>query len=444
MNSQAHAVQTGDTVAGCALERLKAILDPSGLRNTVKAACMTFGDSGIPMTSCEVARVHPRGENGFVVDVIAGFENGSTQALFAEVLAGDPSSHLRDIRRKVARQASRCGIADGKRMVPIHVDSELGVFIRPRGDDELIDGIITLRNFEYLLDQIPPDSAARLDGMRSARLLSHRLNRRAVIGISRADDAGGGCILKLYKMWSAKAQRAVALTGYLKRSSFGAASPIRVPETLGFMRTWPGYLMSRASGLPLSDLDGEQRIKGMRLAGHAIGRLHRLPLRLQESHGPADECALLRSWVSLVGSVIPTLRRDIGKAWDHVERLLADPDTQPFTLVHRDFHETQVLISGATATLIDFDTACNGEPALDIGNFLAHLDFASLAYGADCEAAAAEFLRGYAEVHCQPDTARVDTHRRATLLRLACIYAFSSQHGALAPCLAARALEGRS
>ena len=207
MNSQAHGVQTGDTVAECALERLEAILDPSRLRNTLEAACRAFGDSGSPIASCGVARVHPRSD-GFVVDVIAGFENGSTRRLVAEVPADDPSSHLQNIRRRVAKQTARRGIAERDDMPPLHVDSELGVFIRPRGYDESVDGLVTLRNFEHLFDQIPPGAAARLDGMRSTRLLGHRLHRRAVIGISRAGDSGDGYILKLYKQHSTKAQRA--------------------------------------------------------------------------------------------------------------------------------------------------------------------------------------------------------------------------------------------
>ncbi len=416
-----------------ALGRLEAILDLSRLRTVLKAAMSALGD-GPALTSCGIARVHPRGDGGYVMEVAAHLEDGSIRQYFVEIPAGDPMQHLHNIHRRTSKQNARIGSGDQGAMFPIHADDHLGVFVRPRGFDELIDGLVTQKNFNQFRDQLPPDVAAHLVDPCPTRLLAHRLHRRAVVGI------GDRYILKLYKKKSAKAQQATAFTTLLEHTSFGEGSAVRVPKTLALLKSWPGYLMLQSEGLPLSTLRSEDRTQGMRLAGEAIGHLHRLPLRLQENHSQYDECALLRPWVQLISSMYPSLSRDAGKAYNHVEKLLAYGDAEPFTLVHRDFHESQVLISGTTATLIDFDTACNGEPAQDIGNFLGHLDFAALIANTDDEAAAAEFLRGYAHGHGQPNTARVEAHRRATLLRLACIYAFSSEHSRLSPRLAAMAL----
>ena len=44
-------------------------------------------------------------------------------------------------------------------------------------------------------------------------------------------------------------------------------------------------------------------------------------------------------------------------------------------LVHRDFHDGQVLLDESYAVgLIDFDLMAAGDPALDVANFLCHLE----------------------------------------------------------------------
>ena len=48
------------------------------------------------------------------------------------------------------------------------------------------------------------------------------------------------------------------------------------------------------------------------------------------------------------------------------------------TMIHRDCYDAQVLWDGARAWIVDFDQLSVGDPALDLGHFVAHL--ASFAY----------------------------------------------------------------
>ncbi len=41
--------------------------------------------------------------------------------------------------------------------------------------------------------------------------------------------------------------------------------------------------------------------------------------------------------------------------------------------IHRDFYADQVLVDQSRLYLIDWDLYCEGDPALDIGNFLGHV-----------------------------------------------------------------------
>src|SRR5439155_8520258 len=46
--------------------------------------------------------------------------------------------------------------------------------------------------------------------------------------------------------------------------------------------------------------------------------------------------------------------------------------------IHRDFYADQVIVDGERLFLLDFDLYCEGDPALDIGNFLGHITEQSL------------------------------------------------------------------
>jgi aminoglycoside phosphotransferase (APT) family kinase protein len=58
------------------------------------------------------------------------------------------------------------------------------------------------------------------------------------------------------------------------------------------------------------------------------------------------------------------------------------------TFLHGDFKGTQVLIDAGRLAVIDLDSACVGDPAVDVGNMMADLHreaaFADTDYSRDC------------------------------------------------------------
>jgi Ser/Thr protein kinase RdoA (MazF antagonist) len=101
-------------------------------------------------------------------------------------------------------------------------------------------------------------------------------------------------------------------------------------------------------------------------------------------------------------------------------------------VIHRDLHEKQVMIDGDHATFIDLDTLAVGEAALDIANFLVHLDL-RVALGLPVErarATATAFLDAYHPSRAVVE--RIAAHAAVTRIRLACVYAFRPLQAALA------------
>jgi len=84
---------------------------------------------------------------------------------------------------------------------------------------------------------------------------------------------------------------------------------------------------------------------------------------LQMLHQRLREVAALRpQWAVRIEALIPA-----------TQRLGAHLLPNPTTGIHRDCYADQVLVDGEQLYWLDLDLFCEGDPALDVGNFIAHL-----------------------------------------------------------------------
>jgi aminoglycoside phosphotransferase (APT) family kinase protein len=79
---------------------------------------------------------------------------------------------------------------------------------------------------------------------------------------------------------------------------------------------------------------------------------------------------VLRTWKNL--STHYTGRRFAVQAPE-----LPIPDSAATCLLHRDLHDGQMIFSSAHDGILDLDLMAVGDPALDLGNLLAHLELRS-------------------------------------------------------------------
>ena len=82
--------------------------------------------------------------------------------------------------------------------------------------------------------------------------------------------------------------------------------------------------------------------------------------------------------LDMVEQVWPETADDVRSRLDHLEitdRVGTDGEESAAVLCHGDFTPSQVLFSGdAVCGIVDFDTVCWSEEAMDLGRFLAQLD----------------------------------------------------------------------
>jgi Ser/Thr protein kinase RdoA (MazF antagonist) len=154
---------------------------------------------------------------------------------------------------------------------------------------------------------------------------------------------------------------------------------ISVPEPVGVIPEFQMWLQRKVPGAVATKLLAKWG--GVALArriAEAAHKLHQAGIPTHRRHTIADELRILHERLPLVAQMKPLCTQRLEKILDACDRLgSATPEPSPRG-IHRDFYPDQVIVDGSRLYLLDFDLYCEGDPALDIGNFLGHITEQSL------------------------------------------------------------------
>lgn len=218
--------------------------------------------------------------------------------------------------------------------------------------------------------ECPP--MARAPAIVRVQVMRHRPGRRCLIRYGLAD--GTAVIGKMTARGVHK--RGLAVQTRLHAAGFGgsAADGIAVPEPLGAVPSLGLWLQREVPGRPLQALLGEaDAARGCVRAAQALVKLHRLPAGTAAVWTIADELAVLEARLGGLAASRADLAaraRRLLAACHEAAALLPEATARG---IHRDFHPEQLLIAGDLIHLVDLDLHALGDPALDAGNFIAHL-----------------------------------------------------------------------
>jgi hypothetical protein len=239
------------------------------------------------------------------------------------------------------------------------------------------------RQFDDRLGHLAGENG-RLD-LRGIRVTRYKPGRRCVIEYDLAverPDAPSEALTLIGKVRVRRfGKSGHRLLEAFWEAGFEADAPdgICVPEPAGTISKFRMWLQRKVPGQTATGLmtgpDGEALARRVAEAAHKV---HRAGVPTERRHTMADELRILHERLPGVARREPGWEGRIGRVLEACDRLGART-RQPETCgVHRDFYADQVIVDRERIHLIDFDLYCEGDPALDIGNFLGHLTEQSL------------------------------------------------------------------
>lgn len=377
----------------------------AGLFEALKAGAPVPGVAallGEAPLSLRLDRVHFPRKRPPQLQLTATLPLGLSLPVLAEYCPGDAEAHA--AKAAVSLAKSRNGQRAGLRRAGPVADARTGLVLRLPGLDERLPGLRLLHEPGAARAAVTR-LTGRDPGPLRVRLMAHRLGKRAVLQLIARE---GALYARLRPVKSGDGQSRYARHAALWQA-LGPGAPLAVPDPLG---EDPALGLSLFSALPGTPPDFEAPATAPTLAA-ALERLQGLALPGLPVHDGASEARLLAEWHARVAQHFPGQARALTPALDEISQRLA-ASAAPLRPSHRDLHEKQILIAGGCAGLLDFDTLSLADPALDGGNLLAHL-----------------FMAGLPERPFRRALARpgIGLWRRAALLRLAMIYAFTSTPG---------------
>jgi thiamine kinase-like enzyme len=183
-------------------------------------------------------------------------------------------------------------------------------------------------------------------------------------------------------------------------------------------------LYPHAPGVPLShQLDRSPRWLGsqLKIIGGALANLHSGPESLQaglKENTFANEAKVVKRACEHIQVLLPETYDQILNILDVLQKHYAELPQEKPTFTHSDFKADHLLSTPRGLTLIDLDTCTLTDPALDLGKFLADLEWWFTKNGiSGIENMQAELLKGYVG-NITGDSVVADRLRRARLFHI--------------------------
>ena len=250
-------------------------------------------------------------------------------------------------------------------------------------------------------------------------LLKYRPHDRAVLRLEGAE--GERYIAKaFYKLENARDvwQALTVVRPQLKDPTL-VVRPIAIDEPSLLV------LMEFVEGDNLGDLMDVTTDEGLMrsyvaIAARVLSQIHGSDFDSDDVKTHASEVKRLRRTAALLSELAPDFSRDVLQTLDRAEGLAKKVGmAREMSMVHGGFKPTQMLVKGDRATLVDFDGAAVGDPAIDVGRFMAKLREDALARNRRHLSSLPEhFLASYAEMSSREVVQRAPLFELNSLLRM--------------------------
>lgn len=269
--------------------------------------------------------------------------------------------------------------------------SAVGASVQPLGTKARMDLDPGLPSLARALDPMAAEFAIReslsdsetsgLGPIAGIRLVRHRPGRRCVLFYSFAgsemEEGGQRCRFvgkirsKGINRRSDGIARALRARGFSETGGFG----FTVSEPLGMVTELDMTLQRFYSGPCMTEFvsKGAATLERFAELGVALAELHADGVPTDRRHTVGNELAILEERLPRVAAKLPILAQPIQRLMESARPVAEALVSRPVRSIHRDFYPDQIIAGSAGLVLLDLDLYTMGDPALDVGNFVAHL-----------------------------------------------------------------------
>ncbi len=302
-------------------------------------------------------------------------------------------------------------------------------------EDQALSALPQALNTDLMLPLIAqacglhPDAAKDL--ICSAEVLNHKLGHQCTIRYSLAHTSSPWrpvhpvqVVGKVFRS-KRKAARTYCWTRALRSGLSNSRGQVCIPAPLMLVPDLGLVLQEYVEGTDLRHaISGGNDDVPLSLAAQWLARLHTAPpLAGLEVTSLQDELWQVDRWRREIASYLPVAESSrLRRAQDTLCRLAGEMPSYTPVMIHRDFSYFNVLWDGQRVWVLDFETLSMGDPALDVGLFLAHLEY--LAYRTTAQRhsfaeGAAFFVKSYAKRTSINLDLKLPFYKAYTFLKLA-------------------------
>ncbi len=249
-----------------------------------------------------------------------------------------------------------------------------------------------------------PDSHAMV--LESAQLLRHKPGRRALIRYEARQASRTMVSQPLVVLGKLRFRKpdlqTPALHDLLRANGLDEnnSKGVGVPASLGVHAAGNIWFQTVVPGKELSIyLEPDAHTDQFKRAGRALAVLHSTPVTSPRTWSLRNEADVLTKALDKAITARPDLKEKVLDLRNLSLRAFDSLTEVNARLIHRDFYQDQLLMDGDRVWILDLDLLAQGDPAIDIGNFLAHIKEVALRrYGSVSALKSSElaFLKGYA------------------------------------------------
>ena len=278
---------------------------------------------------------------------------------------------------------------------------ELDAFVMASPLDPKLPQLVRLCDPAYVAAMVDAASAEPAHNAYHVRTIRYRPGERHVLRYEPGQGAPGRAVFAKLSRRDADVSRAFKVATHVADCLDASAGMARALRPLACVEKDGVILFPEVRGRPLSEAlrTGDGGVtRHVEAAARALRSLHGAPVRLGDALAHRDfltDVAKVRRASEHIMALGPRTGARIERTLERARAIYDRLPPEPSAFMHGDFKADHVWVSSGRVLVLDFGSCGSGDPALDVGKFLADLDWWCRDSGRGSTRARAAFLAAY-------------------------------------------------